>query len=348
MMEKTTQQIVRFISVIFVCAIFIPPIGSARAEGVVNIYSSRQPIFLAPVIAAFTDETGIVVNTFFAKAGLLERLKAEGDESPADVIIAADIGRMVAFADAGLAAELRDAILESSVPPTLRDDKGKWFAATRRARIIFASPEIADEIRSYADLADEKFRGMICIRSGRHPYNIALIASAIAREGDAPAKKWLDGIKKNLARRPQGNDRAQIRGVQSGECKIGIANSYYFFKMLDAMNESEQADLRKRVALILPGENGGETHINISGMILAKNAKNRPQGIEFMRFLASEKAQKIYAEINRELPIRNGIPLPPILSEYFSDFVGDAISLVEIARHRSAASQLAEEVGFDF
>ena len=202
--------------------------STALADGVVNVYSYRQPALVEPLFKAFTDETGIEVRMVFAEKGLIERMEQEADLSPVDVLMTADVGRLVEASDKGLAQPVNSDTIKSKVPPGLRDVSDQWFGLTMRARVIYASRErVSAEAMSYEDLADPKWKGKICTRPGDHPYNLGLIGAMIAKRGFDATKTWVEGLKSNLAFKPNGSDRAQAKSVWAGECDLAIANTYY-------------------------------------------------------------------------------------------------------------------------
>ena len=305
----------------------------------VNLYTDRQEVFLRPVLAAFKEDSGTQVNVLFVKKGLLERMKAEGAASPADVLLMVDAGRLQDFVDAGLTAANNDAALQKALPAGLRAPDNHWFAVTRRARVLYTSV-LATDVNNYDGLSGGKYK--ICSRSGLHPYNIALFADIIGRKGENAARQWLQGVKDNLARPPRGNDRAQIRGVLNGECDIAVANSYYYFHMLKKADEQMRQRLSKEIKMLIPPH----PHINITGMALAVNSPNRKAGKTLMRFLISPKAQRIYAGENFEFPARNDVQYPPQLAPY-KDALTSKAQLKNIAKWRKVASELVEDVGFD-
>ena len=276
--------------------------GMAHAAGEVNLYSYRQPFLIKPMLAQFTKQSGIKVNVVYAKKGMLERIKAEGENTPADAVLTTDVGRLSDMVDAGVLAPVKSAILDAAVPAQYRHPDGLWFAQTLRARILFASKERVKpgEVLSYEDLADPKMKGRICIRSGKHLYNISLLASMIAHKGEAQAEKWLRGLKANLARKPQGNDRAQVRAVYEGVCDIGIANTYYMGKMETNEKKPEQKKWAAAVNILFPNQGDRGTHVNISGAAVLKFSKNKENAVKLLEYLVSDSAQKIYAERSEE------------------------------------------------
>ena len=322
--------------------------GMAHAAGEVNLYSYRQPFLIKPMLAQFTKQSGIKVNVVYAKKGMLERIKAEGENTPADAVLTTDVGRLSDMVDAGVLAPVKSAKLDAAVPAQYRHPDGLWFAQTTRARILFASKERVKpgEVLSYEDLADPKMKGRICIRSGKHLYNISLLASMIAHKGEAEAEKWLRGLKANLARKPQGNDRAQARAVYEGVCDIGIANTYYMGKMETNEKKPEQKKWAASVNILFPNQGDRGTHVNISGAAVLKFSKNRENAVKLLEYLVSDTAQKIYAEQNFEYPVNASVPTSPIVKAWGS-FKADNINLALVSKHRAQAAKMVDRVGFD-
>ena len=320
----------------------------APAGGEVNLYSYRQPFLIQPLLDAFTDTTGIAVNVVYAKKGLLEKIRAAGRSNPADAVLTADIGRLDELARAGLLQPVRSPVLDGAIPTHLRHPDGLWFALTTRVRVVLASRERVrpDAIHTYADLADPRFRGRVCSRSGKHVYNVALIASIIVNEGEAGAERWLDGVKANLARKPQGNDRAQAKAIYEGVCDVALVNHYYMGNMATNERKPEQKRWAEAVRVVFPDQEGRGAHVNISGAAVIKDAKRRDAAVRLIEFLAGETAQRIYARENFEYPVKAGVPLHPLIAEW-GDFRADTVSLEAIARLRSKASKLVDKVGFD-
>ncbi|MDH3666780.1 MAG: Fe(3+) ABC transporter substrate-binding protein [Paracoccaceae bacterium] len=317
----------------------------AAAADEVNVYTSRQPELIQPIFDAFTGETGITVNVLYAKKGLIERLKAEGDRSPADLYVTADIGNVKAATDAGLTQPHGSAAVESAVPESLRDAGGHWFALTTRARVVYASKDRVAKgaVTTYEDLANPKWQGRICTRPGSHYYNLALVAAVIAHHGPDAARDWVDGLKANLARKPQGNDRAQVKAVWAGECDIAIGNTYYMGKMLEKEDQRPWADA---VRIVFPVFEAGGAHVNISGAALTKSSPNREAAARLVDFMLSPEAQRLYAEINYEYPVRDDVAPSELVSSWGS-FTPDTIALTQIGDLRSEALKIIEETGFD-
>jgi len=313
----------------------------------VNIYSYRQPELIAPVLEAFSEETGIKTRVLNLQDGMVERLRAEGRNSPADVILTIDIGRLMDIKDGGVTQPVISETINANIPEQYRDPDNNWFGLTLRARVVLASRERVEQNNiTYAELADPKWNDRICIRSGQHPYNIALFASIIANEGEAATKEWLIGLKNNLARSPVGNDRAQVQGIYSGECDLAIGYTYYMGLMRTNERNPEQKEWEASVKVLFPDQNGRGTHVNVSGMAMAKNAPNQENALALMEFLSSPNAQQIYAEQVFEYPISPDAKPSEITSSY-GELVADPLSIVEVARWRAAASRLVDQVGFN-
>jgi iron(III) transport system substrate-binding protein len=311
----------------------------------VNIYSYRQPELLAPLTDAFTAETGIDVNVAYLAKGMIERLQAEGDRSPADVILTVDISRLTDAVNAGVTQSVTSDVLTANVPAELRDPEGQWFGVTTRARIVYASKEnVADgEITTYEDLADPKWEGRICTRSGTHAYTLALVAGMLHHHGEEETRTWLEGVKSNLSRKPQGNDRAQVKAIWAGECDISLGNTYYMGKMLE---DPEQQDWANAVRITFPEFEDGGTHVNVSGIAMVKGSPNKENALKLMEFLASPAAQEIYAEANYEYPIAPGTE-PTELVASWGTFTADDVSLATLGGLRADALRLMQEVDFD-
>jgi iron(III) transport system substrate-binding protein len=311
----------------------------------VNVYSYRQPELVKPLFDAFTAETGINVNVQFLNKGMVEKLVAEGDRSPADVVLTVDISRLSSVVDAGVTQSVTSDVLNANIPAEFRDPAGNWFAITSRARIIYASKDrVKDgEVTTYEDLADPKWNGRICTRSGTNAYNLALTSAVIAHHGEAAAQGWLEGLKANLARKPQGNDRAQVKAIFAGECDISVGNTYYMAKMLA---DPEQVAWADSVRIVFPTFEGGGTHMNVSGIAMTKAAPNKENALALMEWLSGDQAQKIYAEANGEYPINPALTASDLVASW-GEFTRDEIPLIEIAKLRPMSLQLTETVGFD-
>jgi iron(III) transport system substrate-binding protein len=311
----------------------------------VNIYSYRQQELIQPLLDAFTEETGIATNVAFLDKGMVERLQAEGDRSPADVVLTVDISRLAELVDAGVTQPVDSEVLSAQIPSEFRDPGNEWFGLTTRARIVYASKErVAEgEVTTYEDLVDPKWKGRICIRSGTNAYNVALTAAVLHHHGEEGATAWLEGVKANLARKPQGNDRGQVKAIWAGECDISLGNTYYMGAMLADEEQKEWAD---SVRIEFPTFEDGGTHMNVSGMAMTKAAPNRDEALAFMEFLASDTAQAIYAEAVNEFPVKEDVPNSALV-ESWGSFTPDDVNLMDIAGLRPDALKLIQIVDFD-
>ena len=319
----------------------------AQAEGIVNVYTYRQPALINPLFEAFTAKTGIEVRAVFADNGLVERLAQEGRNSPADLLLTADVGRLVEAAGRGLAQPVTSPAILDKVPANLRDTGNLWFGLTMRARVIYASVDRTPITAiTYEELADPKWKGKLCMRPGNHPYNLGLIAAMIAHKGEDATRTWLEGVKANLAVKPSGNDRSQAKSVFAGECDLALANTYYMGKMLTNDKEPEQKGWAKAVKIVFPSSPAFGTHVNISGMLLTANAPNKDNAVKLMEFLASDEAQQLYASGNFEYPVNPAVPAAEIVQSWGS-FTPDTLNVAEVAKYEPAAAKLVDEVGFN-
>jgi len=319
--------------------------GPARAQEI-NLYTSREPGLIQPLIESFMKSTGIKVNTVFVTAGLAERVAAEGSRSPADVLMTVDIGALVDLVDKGLTQPVRSTVLESAIPANLRATDGSWFALSLRARVVYADTRLNVSSLTYEQLADPMWKGRMCNRSGQHPYNTALVAGYIAHHGEAQAEAWLRGLKAGLARAATGGDRDGARDIMGGICDIAIGNSYYVGLMRGGAGGPEQQKWGSAIKVILPTFASGGTHVNVSGASIARNAPNKAAAVRFLEYLVSDAAQKIYAEANFEYPVKPGAAAHSIISA-LGPLKVDSISLTDVARQRAAASRLVDKVGYD-
>ncbi|WP_377293951.1 Fe(3+) ABC transporter substrate-binding protein [Rhizobium sp. SG2393] len=342
------RDTLRGLKVFGLAALLASAAAPAFADGEINIYSYRQPDLIKPLLDAFTKDTGIKTNVLFLDKGLVERLQAEGANSPADVILTVDISRLTEAKEAGVTQPVvGDAVIEKDIPAAYRDPEGNWFGLTTRGRVVYASKDrVAQNDITYEELADPKWKGKICTRDGQHSYNIGLISSMIAHHGEAETEKWLTGLKENLARKPDGGDRDQAKAIFAGECDIALGNSYYVGLMMTNDKEPEQKDWAGAIKVLFPNTKDRGTHVNVSGMALAKNAPNKENALKFMEFLASGEAQKIYAEQVFEYPVMPGAE-PSAIVKSFGEIKPDSLPLAEIAANRKKASELVDKVGYN-
>jgi iron(III) transport system substrate-binding protein len=311
----------------------------------VNVYTYRETKLMQPLFDAFTKDTGIKVNVTSASSGLEQRMKAEGKDGPADVLITVDIGRIDDAVQAGVTQPINSTVIDKVVPAQYRDPDRHWHGISMRARVIYASKErVKQDTITYEELADPKWKGKICIRSGQHIYNNALFAAFVARHGEEEAEKWLRGVKANLAQKPSGGDRETARDVAAGKCDIGIGNTYYWALMND--KEVDKKPWAEATKVILPTFAGGGTHVNLSAVLLAKHAPNQANAMKLIEWLAGDRAQQIYADANYEYPVRGDIEIHPTIAGY-GTLIPDPLPLARIAASRKAAANLVDKVGFD-
>jgi iron(III) transport system substrate-binding protein len=319
--------------------------GTNAQAGEVNVYSYRQPFLVQPLFDAFTAETGHTVNMVFAQKGLIERAQQEGRLSPMDVLLTVDIGRLSQAKEAGITAPVDDPMINAAIPAQYREPDGHWIGLTSRIRVIYAAKGRVPDARdlTYEALADPKYKDRICTRSAKHVYQIGLVASMINHHGVEGAETWLAGLRDNLARKPSGNDRSQVKAVWQGQCDLALGNHYYYLKMLA---EPEQRAWAEGVDVIFPNQNSRGVHANISGMSLAAHAPDKAAALELMRFLVSQKAQEIYANANGEYPLRAGAAWSPALAA-LGQFKIDPLSLQVISDQRGEAVLMTDRVRYD-
>ena len=314
----------------------------------INIYSHRQPFLINPFLELFTQETGIETNVVYSKKGLAQRLKAEGENSPADIILTVDIGRLYIYDDLDLLLPIESKKLINNIPTYLRSPDNSWFGLSKRARVIVVDNEkIKDgDITRLEDLADSKWNGQICSRPGSHVYNRGIMASVLAEYGEEKAEEWARNLVSNFAKRPQGNDRAQVKAIYEGECSIAIINNYYYGK-LKFSEDPEQRKWVENVRLIFPNQAEGDrgAHVNISGAGVAKFSKNKKEAITLLEFLTSEKAQKLYGEINFEYPVNPKVS-PSAELQNWGEFREDNLPIIKIAELAPDAQKIIDRVGW--
>jgi iron(III) transport system substrate-binding protein len=332
----------RLLTISLTSLLLITSYNVSSAEEV-NVYSYRQPFLVEPLFNKFTELTNIKVNVVFAKKGMAERLAREGKYSPADILLTTDISRLVELRDKGLVQAVNSTILDDAIPKQYHAQDNTWFALTTRVRNIYSAKRLGKINLNYEDLAEEKYKGRICSRSGKHPYNVALVASMISEHGEAYTLDWLEKVKANLARKPQGSDRGQVQAIHQKLCDISLGNSYYFGKMLKDDKQKVWAD---EVYINFPNQDNRGAHINISGVAMAKYAPNTKNARALMEFLVSKPAQLLYAETNMEYPVVKGVPVSTMVASW-GDFKADGLSLEKIAKNRKAALTLLDKAQFD-
>ncbi len=322
--------------------------GTASAADV-NLYTTREPGLIQPLLEQFTKDSGIKVNTVFVKDGLIERVKAEGDKSPADLLMTVDIGNLLDLVEAGVTQPVTSTVLQETIPANLRGADNQWFTLSLRDRVAYVAKELDLDAIHYEDFADPKWKGKVCIRSGQHPYNTALIAAMIAHDGAQATETWLRQVKANLGRKAAGGDRDVARDILGGICDIGIANAYYVGRMKNAEPGSDAYKWGEAIKVVRPtfaNDKSRGTHVNISGAALALHAPNRDNAVKLLEYLVSDQAQSMYAKANYEYPVKAGVELDPVVAS-FGKLVIDPLPLTEIAKHRKQASELVDKVGFN-
>lgn len=313
----------------------------------VNVYSAREEQLIKPLLDAFSKDRGIKVNLITGDDDpLIERLKREGANSPADVLITADAGRLHRAAEAGLFQAIAAPTLKQAIPANLRDPADRWFGLTYRARVIFYNPATvqASELSTYEDLATPKWKGRVCVRSSSNIYNQSLLAAMIAAKGAAAAEQWATGIVANLAKPPSGGDRDQIKAVAAGQCDVAIANTYYYAQMLFGGDAAQKAAASK-VKVFFPNQNDRGTHINISGAGVTASAKNKDNAVKLLEYMVLDDAQRWYANTNGEYPAKANIAASPELQSWGS-FKSDAQQLTNLGKFNAQAVQIMDKAGW--
>ncbi len=317
------------------------------ADGDVNLYSARHYDTDERLYSDFTEATGIRVNRIEGDADeLLARMQAEGANSPADVLITVDTSRLARAKEAGVLQPVESAVLEERIPANLRDADNEWFGFSQRARIIFYDKtDVSDPPQTYADLADPKYKGMVCIRSSTNTYNQTLLAAIVEHEGREAATEWAKGVVANMARDPQGGDTDQLKGLVSGECDIAVSNTYYFARALRTEVEglSEGID---DIGIVFPDQDGNGAHVNLSGAGVAAHAPNRDNAVAFLEYLASDQAQVYFSSGNDEYPVVPGVPLAPAV-EKLGTFKADAVDLSKVATHLPEVQEIFAAAGWE-
>ena len=321
--------------------------GAAPVTGEVNIYSSRHYDTDLALYEDFTKQTGIKVNRIEADAdALIERIQSEGEFSPADLLITVDAGRLWRAEEAGILAPVGSQVLAERLPANLRHPEGLWFGLSTRARIIIydKAKGAPEGLANYADLADPKFKGQICMRSSSNIYNISLLSSIIAHKGAAEAEKWAKGVVANFKQAPQGNDTAMIEAVAAGQCRISLVNTYYLARY--AGGEAKEKAMFDKVGVIFPDQSGTGTHVNVSGAGLVKTSPNRENAVKFLEYLTSESAQRYFADGNNEYPAAIGLKANSAV-EQLGSFKADTLSVATIGKGQADAVKIFDRAGWN-
>ncbi len=326
------------------CLLAVAP--AARAAEV-NVYSARQEVLIRPLLEAFTEHTGITVNVVSGKAdALLVRLEREGANSPADVLLTTDAGRLVRARQAGLLQPVSSALLEANIPPQYREDEGHWFGLSVRARtIVYARERVtAEELSTYEALAGPEWRGRVCVRSSNSVYNQSMLAAMIANRGIEATETWAAGLVANFARKPQGGDRDQIRAVAAGACDVAIVNTYYLAGLAKSDDEADRM-VAAKVAVFWPNQGDRGVHVNISGAGVTRHAANVAEAVALIEFLSGDAAQRLYAEVVNERPVKPGVPVAAAVAAWGA-FEADSLNLTLLGEFNAEAVRLADRVGW--
>ncbi|MCX7645828.1 MAG: Fe(3+) ABC transporter substrate-binding protein [Rhodobacteraceae bacterium] len=320
--------------------------GAAQAEGELNVYSSRHYDTDDQLYNAFTEATGIKVNRIEAEADeLIARLEAEGANSPADVFITVDAGRMWRAEQKGLLQPVESAVLEERIPEALRHPDNLWFGISTRARVIFyAKDRVENPPQTYADLADPAYKGKVCIRSGFNIYNLSLLASIIEHEGEEAARAWAEGVKANLAREPEGGDTDQLKAIVSGQCDIAVANTYYLARAIASQVDGLTGST-DQIGIVFPNQETTGTHVNVSAAAVAAHAPNRDNAVKFLEYLTSDSAQEYFAGQNNEYPAVPGLAATEAVTS-LGAFRADELNLAALGRNQAAAERIFTETGW--
>lgn len=326
-----------------------PPAGektTSAPTGIVNVYSGRHYDADKEVFRVFTEKTGIDVRTVEADgAQLLERLKAEGAYTNADVIMTVDAGNLTRLVEAGLLASVTSPTLEQ-VPTRFRDTEGRWYAFAKRARVIVYAKGVVDpaSIASMDDLAKPALKGVVCVRTSTNLYNLSLMAARILREGAPKAEAWARGVVANFARQPQGSDSDQLRAIAAGDCRVAIVNHYYLVRLQASEDPADRA-VAEKLGVVFPDQAGAGTHVNISGAGVSAHAQNKEAAIKLLEFMVSPEAQEIIARLNDEYPVAEGVTLPAQLTA-LGTFKEEAVPFDQLGARQAEAQRLYEAAGW--
>ncbi|MEQ8357350.1 MAG: Fe(3+) ABC transporter substrate-binding protein [Kiloniellaceae bacterium] len=332
-------------SVVAVCAILASG-GPARAQEVLNLYSTRHYQTDEALYAGFTELTGIEINRIEGDGdALIQRILSEGQNSPADIFLTTDAGRIWRAEEAGLFQPIGSEVLDDRIPESLRHPKGLWFGFSTRARLIFYAKDRveAGAIKTYEDLVDPKWKGKVCIRSSSNSYNQSLLSSIIEADGSAAAQDWAQGVVDNFARQPVGGDTDQLRGIGAGECDIAVANDYYFVRL---MTDPTEKALAEKIGWVFPNQGGRGTHINVSAAGVLKTAPHKEAAVKFLEYLASPKAQRYFADGNNEHPVVAGVE-PNDALKSLGKFESDAVNVSAYGYNQAEAQKIFDAVGWN-
>ena len=320
----------------------------AAEEAVLNLYSARHYQTDEALYDNFTKATGIKINRIEASdEQLLERLRSEGANSPADVLLIVDAARLWQAQQLGLFQPIKSATLDQRIPASLRDPEGNWFGFSYRARLLVYNKQTMNpaDIATYDALADPKNKGKVCARSGSHPYNLSLVASIVARDGDSKAEAWARNVVANMARTPRGGDSDQIKAVAAGECGVALVNSYYYARVLRS-TKPEDREIAEKTAIVWPDQKTNGVHLNVSGGGVMKNAPHRENAIKFLEYLASNEAQIYFADGNNEWPAVAAVSVKNPALEALGPFKADMLSIAALGRNTTEAQKITDRAGW--
>ncbi|MEM5428921.1 Fe(3+) ABC transporter substrate-binding protein [Cupriavidus oxalaticus] len=329
-------------------ALLTLPLAAAAQEKVLNLYTARHYQTDEALYANFTKQTGIKINRIEGQEDpLLERIRNEGANSPADVFITVDIGRLWRAQQAGVFAPVKSRVLESRIPANYRDPNGEWFGFSARGRVIAYNKTAvkAGDIATYEDLADPKWKGKVCTRSSGHVYNLSLVSSLIAHDGEARTEQWARGVAANLARAPKGGDTDQLKAVAAGECDVAISNTYYIARLLKSTKPEDKA-VADKLGVVWPNQKSQGVHMNISGGGMLKHAPNKEAAVKFLEYLASDDAQRYFADGNNEWPVVQGVKVSNPALDALGEFKADSINVAELGKYQPQAQKLLDRAGF--
>jgi iron(III) transport system substrate-binding protein len=336
-----------FSAAVLGAAALTPTIADAQ-EKVLNLYSARHYSTDEALYSNFTKATGIKINRIEAGDDqLLARLKAEGAASPADVILMVDAARLWSAQQDGLFAPVRSVMLEQRIPVELRDPQNNWFGFSTRARVIVFNKVsmAAADVATYESLADPKLKGKVCTRSGSHPYMLSLTGMVIDKAGEAKAEQWASGVVANFARKPQGGDTDQIKAVAAGECGVAVTNSYYLARILKSTKQ-EDKDIAAKISIVAPNQSSYGTHMNIAGGGMAKNAPNKEAAVKFLEYLASDEAQRYFADGNNEWPAVKSVKVDNVALKQMGEFKQDTTNVATLGKNTPIAQKMADRTGW--
>ncbi|WP_454766291.1 Fe(3+) ABC transporter substrate-binding protein [Cupriavidus campinensis] len=329
-------------------AVLALPLAAAAQEKVLNLYTARHYQTDEALYANFTKQTGIKINRIEGQEDpLLERIRNEGANSPADVFITVDIGRLWRAQQAGVFAPVKSKVLESRIPANYRDPNGEWFGFSARGRVIAYNKTAvkAGDIANYEDLADPKWKGKVCTRSSGHVYNLSLVSSLIAHDGEARTEQWARGVAGNLARVPKGGDTDQLKAVAAGECDVAIANTYYIARLLRSTKPEDKA-VADKLGVVWPNQKSQGVHMNVSGGGMLKHAPNKEAAVKFLEYLAGDDAQRYFADGNNEWPVVQAVKTSNPVLEALGTFKADTINVAELGKYQPAAQKLVDRAGY--